>query len=740
VIIAKAKAVAAGIIKFKNHKTLSVTVVFVCSFMLAFIAERALMYGLRTIIRTFISILGEHGLSGIFAGFSMMSVYRMILLFCIFFFFLIHFIIKIPVFYDLIFRYRYVLAVMVLLLLVSNKIHLSSVGMYDEYIQPGYSTEFTKPVFGWLQPVRSDEWMITTPIQLAAQFDPEPFGRFNYIARGTATENMPNGVAVNFATLAFPMSIFYIFGAEYGVSARWVGTLILTFMVTFEFALIISGRNRLLALAGACLITFSPFFQWWSYVYFITSGLGALVCLYHFLINDNKVKRLFLSLGLAIFLSQFIVTIYPAWQVPAGILYFSLAIWILMQNWDKVRLFDKIDYGCIGLSVILIAGIVAAYLYNSREYLEILSNTVYPGLRLDPGGNTHVVTFTARTVLGGIYGPLPSARALYDSNICEFGGFYTLFPVPVLFASFIMIRKKIVDSFSIILIAFSVILFTYIFIGWPLWLARITFMSYSQSMRTLDIFAFAQVLLLIRVLSIFSGTSEESKKLIKPGILAASTVVSLCLTISIYFLGRVTFFYDTPPVYTIISFFGIIVITYSMFDLQRNKKVFQCACLYMIILSCLTVATIHPVSRGLDAIYEKPLAKKIAELAVDNEQKWVSLHSIVGSSYLIANGASTISSTNFYPNLDLWYKLDPERKFEYVYNRYANIVVSLTTEETSFELLYADTLSLILSIYDLEKINVKYIHSFEPIEISCDVPFDLLYNEDSSFIYSVVYN
>jgi len=394
----------------------------------------------------------------------------------------------------------------------------------------------------------------------------------------------------------------------------------------------------------------------------------------------------------------------------------------------------------IGFTVVLTAGIAAAYFYNAREYIEGLSNTVYPGLRLDPGGNTHVVTFAARTVLGGVYGPLPSARALYDSNICEFGGFYTLFPIPVVFVSFMMIRKKMIDSFSIILIAFSIILFTYIFVGWPQWLARVTFMSYSQSMRALDIFAFAQVLLLIRALSVFTETYEENKKLPKPVILVTSVIVSSGLTFIVFLLGRNIFYYDIPLIYTIISLFGFTIVICSMFDLQRNKRIFSIACLYMIILSCLTVATIHPVSRGLDAIYEKPLAKKIHELAVDNEQKWVSLNSIVGSSYLIANGAPTISSTNFYPNLDLWHTLDPERKDEYIYNRYANIVVSLTTDETSFELLFADTLSLNLSIYDLGKIGVKYIHSFEPVDISGDVFFDLLYNEDGSFIYTVVYN
>jgi len=159
----------------------------------------------------------------------------------------------------------------------------------------------------------------------------------------------------------------------------------------------------------------------------------------------------------------------------------------------------------------------------------------------------------------------------------------------------------------------------------------------------------------------------------------------------------------------------------------------------MVFISAATWITIHPVTRGLDAIYSKPLSVKISELADDHNEKWISLDGVTGPAYLIANGASTINSTNFYPNLELWYKLDPDKSYEHIYNRYANISVALTIDETSFSLLHADHILLNLSLHDLEKAGIRYIHTREPINESDGLGFTLLYNEGDALIYSVSY-
>ena len=734
-------------LKFERHKILSVVLTVLCSLVIAISLERVFSVGRTYIFGEVRAFINGTGALDLYPDVSMMTVTRVVFLFCIVFFLLLHIIVKINIFYEIAFKYRYAIATAVFFLLLVNKIHFSSIAMYDHYIQTGYGSKFVEPILGWARAIRSDEWLVSTPLHLSAQYDPDPFGRINMIARGTATENMPNGMAIGLATLAFPMNIFYLFGVEYGVSARWVGILILTFMVTFEFAYIISGKNKLLAVVGASLITFSPFFQWWSYVIFITAGMGALVCYYYFLNSNTITKRILYAFGIVVFISQFIVNLYPAWQIPAGYLFLGFAAWITVENRDKIREFKWQDYMIPGIAVILIAAVVAVYLHGSREYIAGISGTVYPGARHNNGGELGFAEMINKMMNGGVYSPMSPWRDFIYTNICEFGGIYTLFPIPLLFVSYMMIKKRNFDLLSIILITYTVFIGSYVLIGWPGWLSGITFMSYTASTRAMDVMLFAQVFLLIRAMSGFSAAPVDdepgisgSKNFKKETVLLSSSLAAASLlTYIVIGFSRVTFTASLGAPFLIITFLGFSAVVYSLFDRQRRRSVFITACLYMIVISTATFIQVHPVMKGLDAIYSKPLSGKIRELAHDPDEKWISLHGIVGSSYLIANGASTISSTNFYPNLDLWYRLDPERIHEDEYNRYAVLTMELTSEDTSFDLLHMDHLHIKFSVNDLVKTGVKYIHSIAPLEKYTEIDFILLYNEGDSFIYSVNY-
>ena len=102
------------------------------------------------------------------------------------------------------------------------------------------------------------------------------------------------------------------------------------------------------------------------------------------------------------------------------------------------------------------------------------------------------------------------------------------------------------------------------------------------------------------------------------------------------------------------------------------------------------------------------------------------------------NGVPTINSTNTYPNLELWRKLDPAGNYEDIYNRYAHVSVEFTEEDTSFELLYTDSILLKLSYKDFRKTGVKYIVSLE--ELASDqeeTELEEIYNEYGTYIYQV---
>ena len=108
------------------------------------------------------------------------------------------------------------------------------------------------------------------------------------------------------------------------------------------------------------------------------------------------------------------------------------------------------------------------------------------------------------------------------------------------------------------------------------------------------------------------------------------------------------------------------------------------------------------------------------------------------SSLTICLGASTYNSTNYIPNEELWDVLDPKKKYEPIYNRYAHVIVQLVDEDTHVELLQDDLVILYLSYNDLKDLEVDYILTESPLENVEGVCFEEEYNEYGEYIYRVV--
>ncbi len=92
---------------------------------------------------------------------------------------------------------------------------------------------------------------------------------------------------------------------------------------------------------------------------------------------------------------------------------------------------------------------------------------------------------------------------------------------------------------------------------------------------------------------------------------------------------------------------------------------------------------------------------------------------VVSDNYVINNvpimvGARTINSTNTYPNLELWEKIDEGGAHKDIYNRYAHILMNVTNDNTSFELVEKDPPDMVIinvNRGDLSKLGVNYILS-----------------------------
>ena len=64
------------------------------------------------------------------------------------------------VFIDKIIKYRFVIAIILFIGIVSFKLHGSSIGVWDEYVKEKINTTEQSLLLGKNRPIRSDEWLV----------------------------------------------------------------------------------------------------------------------------------------------------------------------------------------------------------------------------------------------------------------------------------------------------------------------------------------------------------------------------------------------------------------------------------------------------------------------------------------------------------------------------------------------------------------------------------------------------
>ena len=247
-----------------------------------------------------------------------------------------------------------------------------------------------------------------------------------------------NSPAWNLATLAKPFTWGYVLlGKEYGLSWYWNLKLIGLILFSFEIGLIVTRRNKYLALLASVWIPFSSALQWWfvspvgDLVFF---GLGFLVGIYNYFYYHSSVRRrVICAITAVIMASGFVLVIYPALQVPLGYLILLFLILFFLEFRKKIKL-DKWDGVLIGGALLMTAIIVGGSLYGSLDSLKAVMDTAYPGKRVSLGGD-----MPKRDILLFLTNwKMPFQDVPYSNN-SEISSFYQLFFVILPLSPFIRV-------------------------------------------------------------------------------------------------------------------------------------------------------------------------------------------------------------------------------------------------------------------------------------------------------------
>lgn len=653
------------------------------------------------------------------------------------FFISVHFIFKVKDIYGFIYKYRFLLALLVFTYIVIMGYSGSSIGIYKDIIQSSDSQAYYSPILGKSRVIRGDEWNVNTPLAISQSIDKDsPFGYYNDNLRGTKTEmfSVASAPVADVMILAKPFFVgFLLFGAEHGLAFMWYGKEIALMLISFELCMLISNKKKLISLFGMILVVFSSATQWFFITDFVIWGGLALILFDKFMTTNTYKIKILCALGIFISVISYIFILYPAWQLTYGYTLIPILIWIIWKNNKQYKMNYK-DMLIILAVIILSAAIGIRYYSLSKDVLYAVSNTDYPGERfiLGGGGETTLFSYIYSVVF-------PYINKL--ENPCELAGMYSLYPIPTIIAFIFMLRNKTRRKhFAFILPALivSVLLSIWAFVPTNRIFAKITLLYMVPANRVVIPLGFMQIILMVYIM----GNIEKEDVIIKNVNIAK--VLAVILSIAIMMIAINT---DKEEVMGNLKsyVFGLILLveTYALFTINKDnsQKLLITVALPIALLSGITV---NPVQKGISVITNKPVAKEVQKIVSEDPDNNLWLSELFPD-YFLASGARVLNSVNTYPNFDM-YKTILKDKFEQeeyrkIYNRYAHVYMQVTDKESTVELLYMDAVRIKVNAETIKELGVKYIIEREDIEKyeTKNVDFEKIYDEDGIMIFKVNY-
>jgi hypothetical protein len=626
-----------------------------------------------------------------------------------------------------IYTWRYALALAALAVSVTLNINGSSLGLWTHHI-PGVSDPGL--LLGVNRPIRTDEWALFTPMAISQFFTHT--GTLPYFAdafRGTGTDMfiVYGQPVLDPAVIFRPFHWGYLlFGIERGLSFFWCARLIALFMVTFEFSMLLTRGARSLSLACAILVSLSPIVSWWfainGLVEMLVFGQLAVLLIYHYMKSDDYKIRAGIMLLMALCAGGYVLTFYPAWQVPLFYVFTALALGVIIQNRKNFSFSPGKDIALFILFLVLF-GLGMLYIYiKSSETISTVLNTAYPGKRINTGGGMIHLPFRYPVNIG-----LPFTDKGDIKNVCEMASLYDFFPLGLLMSLWVIIKDKKRDPLLIALLTAGSLLAIYCFVGLPLLLAQITLLCYTTKRAFLAL-GLVNIVLLVRSMSLLDMKVKVSTAML------ISSGLSLCMSaVCIHFnRGYVVSWMLMPIVF--IPFLGF------FFALRNKRKSFAMLCA---ILAFFTGILVNPVRIGAKFLYENELCRTIQTIDRKEGGTWI----VDAVPFPVTNlpamvGARTINSTNTYPNLKLWHTLDPGKKYGNVYNRYAHIFIVVTGNKTRFDLFQGDAFHVQLHVNDVKKLGPRHALSTRDLSVfnNEQVRFTRIDTVGMYHIFSIAYH
>lgn len=523
-------------------------------------------------------------------------------------------------------------------------------------------------VTGENQGIRSDEWLVLTPLAVA-QFNHHPANPVLNTNHGEDGQNMlivgMTGVPVwHISAIAKPATWgYFLFDLKRALAWNWLFPIFSCLIALWAAIAIMLPGNWKASFLISLLFSSTPYVVAWSnwpaYAVFFPSLI--FVCANSILRTENTLKKTLLGALLGVTFAGFVFVLYPPWQVSLAYIFMALTIGVVIR--DKLYKNFNLSVACsLIIAVAVATAILAFWWLDARTAIQSMEDTVYPGQRTTVVGGTMSIPtllrgFTNIITLQKLDSPF--------SNQSEIASFpYLLLPL-----AFLFILRAVQKSLTALEISLAVVISFitfFMFIGIPTDIAKYSLWGRVPANRADLALGLASLLLsgLLLTSGVRRTTNENTVKVF-------SVIVSAIWAYVVYkAIGDLN---DT-----IVSGFStnlmvaliILVAALGYFLSTGNFKAFVFLSLG---LSTSTTLAFNPINIAP----HKVLSTFNINLSVPLEnQRVLVLENMTPAMYLVASGVPVANGIFYYPQKSLWARLDPSGKESDTYNRYQHLSYS----------------------------------------------------------------
>lgn len=581
----------------------------------------------------------------------------------------------------------FLLSFILFFFLVFLKIHGSSIPIWNQIITQNNISQKADRIFGWPEGVRSDEWDVSTPFALS-QVQTNP--KFSLHNKTLGEGNVPllmNLPVKHPSTLFKPQLWGYFFlDTERGFSFFWDFEWLILFLGFFFLFMLLTRNQFWLSIFGSIWIFFSSFTQWWFSSVATMFGVFAIVfvALVYLILSRKKVNIISSAILMVVFGIDFVLFLYPPFQVQLGYLTLFLLVAFIFQYGYKKNFLSEINLKtvCTMVGLTIAAGVFYSFYIDAKDTMKIMMGTVYPGSRRSLGGGINASLFK---YFSGFYsglmrdGHVPKALL----NASEASNFILLYPLLVIGVTFNFVRKQKNNWLVMLMLLYTLIITWWMKFGFPAWLAGGTLLDFVPTERCYLGLGLASIIATV----VFLGTKSAILKSKKQIVVAGSLIFTALLTYGFYLTSQTEHFFRLR--YIILLTIGFTAT--AIFLLQKKRLLFAFSILFVVVIPGIFI---NPISVGLGPIFNKDLTGAVkAEDMKNPNAKWAVYGNRLLPNFFIATGAKVFDGAKYTPPLDDLKVLDPAGQYNNIYNRFAHLGMSdkkLKGQEVTFELVVAD--------------------------------------------------